>query len=972
MMSLITQALTLITRPEGSAIYHIITLFALEAAFGIALSHRWRNGPASNATRLAIAAGLAGAIRLALLVLGPLGDNGLIPAPAIIAPLDRAITVATLLLIAWAAVIRPGNRWADLLLGLALVAVTILYIVLAILWYPLGAQGAYYNNTLFEAIWELAKLSIVLIALLALLFFRPADWGLAFGMFVILLAGIGFHLAFPTIPLDAENFPAAQRIAEMAAFPLFTVIVYRHALGAPVTPPASEKAIPTVTAVSTPKVKLTPQAASALAYIAVGSDENDFSKRVAEAVGRTLLADYTLIFAPPMSEDTTTCAAAFDLIREKHLPGFSVPARRISTISSAIARGRPARLKWDTHEQELAQLAQELGIQQYGSALMVPFAEDDAGNGQSLGGIVIMSAYTQKEWTTDDHNLLASIAKPLSTAFVNFNTKSRNTSDLLTDLDAALKRIEEAEASSAAAEERATRLAMELEQIREEHRHSQQQIESLTAIIQAESATTAVTAATTLAAESESPTASEPSFLSDEEFASLQSNYRRALEEMAALNEELSQTRSAFEQLKEDSAAVEASNTETIRGLNEQLLAKQSTLEQFKSESTDALVEFTDEINDLKARLEAAQSAPPVVPLASSMAALATDSTALAAARAERDRIIQELHDTRSELDYARQVLATAPNDEDLVQARTEVEQLRTEVQRLEGELAETRAKIDTKPLIQAAPQSADLADITRQLAEARSEIESLRSQLQSIPADAPSILRSHSEMLLSLIQDLRQPLSSVIGYSDLLMGESVGIISPLQRSFIERVKASAERMTNTIDDLIRVTAIDSGTLTLEEQNFDITDVIEDAFTSVGAQFREKSISLRMDIADEIPPIAADRDAILQIISRLLNNACTASEPNTEVILTARTETDSAMLVTVSDTGGGISERDLPRVFARFYRADRPLVQGLGDTGAGLSVAKALAEAQGGRIWVETEQGRGSTFSVVLPTNGHH
>jgi signal transduction histidine kinase len=226
--------------------------------------------------------------------------------------------------------------------------------------------------------------------------------------------------------------------------------------------------------------------------------------------------------------------------------------------------------------------------------------------------------------------------------------------------------------------------------------------------------------------------------------------------------------------------------------------------------------------------------------------------------------------------------------------------------------------------------------------------------------------------MLVSVVQDLRQPLSSIIGYTDLLLGESVGIIGALQRNFLDRVKASAERMAATLDDLIRVTAIDSGTLTLQEQAFEIMEVIEDAFTSVGTQFREKNISLRMDIADDLPAVEADRDAIFQIISRLLTNACAASEPNSEVSLTARIQPDESLLLSVRDTGGGIAEKDRDRVFARFYRADRPLIQGLGDTGVGLSIAKALAEAQGGHIWVESEMGVGSTFNVVLPTNGHH
>ena len=121
-----------------------------------------------------------------------------------------------------------------------------------------------------------------------------------------------------------------------------------------------------------------------------------------------------------------------------------------------------------------------------------------------------------------------------------------------------------------------------------------------------------------------------------------------------------------------------------------------------------------------------------------------------------------------------------------------------------------------------------------------------------------------------------------------------------------------------------------------------------------------------------------DPDALNQVMLNLLSNACQASEVNTAVVVGASLQdTSDAVLggstyfmVSVSDTGGGIAEEDRRRVFTRLYRADNPLIKGLGETGVGLSVAKTLIEAHGGRIWVETEEGMGSTFSFLLPTEG--
>jgi len=121
--------------------------------------------------------------------------------------------------------------------------------------------------------------------------------------------------------------------------------------------------------------------------------------------------------------------------------------------------------------------------------------------------------------------------------------------------------------------------------------------------------------------------------------------------------------------------------------------------------------------------------------------------------------------------------------------------------------------------------------------------------------------------------------------------------------------------------------------------------------------------------------VQADRDSLYQIILNLLSNASQCSKVKTEILVRAQLEEHdsqieelpSYLLVSITDTGGGISPQDQNRVFQRLYRADNPLINGLGETGVGLSIAKTLVEANGGRIWVESEMGAGSTFSFILP-----
>jgi signal transduction histidine kinase len=235
----------------------------------------------------------------------------------------------------------------------------------------------------------------------------------------------------------------------------------------------------------------------------------------------------------------------------------------------------------------------------------------------------------------------------------------------------------------------------------------------------------------------------------------------------------------------------------------------------------------------------------------------------------------------------------------------------------------------------------------------------------------------------MSIAQELRTPMSSILGYTDLLLSESVGILGALQRQFLQRVRANIDRLSNLINDLVSITMLDSEDFKLQPISIDMLEVVEDAITSAGMQFREKNITLHMNLSDRLPPLRADRDAMNQVIVQLLSNAYLASPANGEVMITARharhflppapddasptPDPIDGILVSVTDQGGGVPEHDQRRVFGRLYRADNPLIEGIGDTGVGLSIAKAIVEAHRGKIWLESEPGKGSTFHFIIP-----
>ncbi len=260
-----------------------------------------------------------------------------------------------------------------------------------------------------------------------------------------------------------------------------------------------------------------------------------------------------------------------------------------------------------------------------------------------------------------------------------------------------------------------------------------------------------------------------------------------------------------------------------------------------------------------------------------------------------------------------------------------------------------------------------EMAILQNQLAEANARI--LLNERENRPADTASE-EEEREVITSLVQEIRQPMSSILGYTDLLLTESVGILGAMQRNFLERVKASTGRMRSILDDLIQVTTMDERAFELQPRPVELASIIDSAVADTSAQLREKDIALLVDLPEQMPQIHVDYEAVQQITVHLLQNAGAATPPEGAITLRASIQAENSahyLLLQMTDSGGGVPAEELSRVFARRFRADLPLVQGLGDTGVGLSIAKALVDAHKGRIWVESVPSQSTTISVLLP-----
>jgi len=309
----------------------------------------------------------------------------------------------------------------------------------------------------------------------------------------------------------------------------------------------------------------------------------------------------------------------------------------------------------------------------------------------------------------------------------------------------------------------------------------------------------------------------------------------------------------------------------------------------------------------------------------------------------------------------------------------TSYEESQRIIEQLQAENAELRATSSFVPVPM--PLESDSSQLEQELKNTFKEMDRLQSQLVQANKKVQELEKEHAapknpeqaEVIASISQELRQPLSSVVGYTDLLLGESVGILGALQRKFVERIKSSSERIHNLIDDLIQITTLETEIHDLNPVSVDLNVVIDNAMSYTSSQIREKNISLLLELPKKLAPIQADREALQQILIHLLQNAGAATPFEGTIKLKVQTQNEDGMdfiLIQVADSGGGIAPDDLPRVFTRLYRADNVLIQGVGDTGVGLSIAKTLTEAQHGRIWVESEPGTSATFSVLLPIAG--
>ena len=220
---------------------------------------------------------------------------------------------------------------------------------------------------------------------------------------------------------------------------------------------------------------------------------------------------------------------------------------------------------------------------------------------------------------------------------------------------------------------------------------------------------------------------------------------------------------------------------------------------------------------------------------------------------------------------------------------------------------------------------------------------------------------------------DLRSPIGVVTSYLALFLGGFLGEVSEPHRKIMEAMNRTCVSMLSLIDDLLDVSAIESGKLELNCEKVDLGAYLRECHASNKMLTEAKSIELKLDLAATLPGVVMDPSRISQVVNNLIANAAKFSHPQTTITLKARAIREGsgeAVEISVADRGQGIPPDEVPKMFTAFGRTSVRPTAGEKSTGLGLAIVKRMVEAHGGRIWVESKVGEGSTFAFTLPVHG--
>jgi signal transduction histidine kinase len=238
--------------------------------------------------------------------------------------------------------------------------------------------------------------------------------------------------------------------------------------------------------------------------------------------------------------------------------------------------------------------------------------------------------------------------------------------------------------------------------------------------------------------------------------------------------------------------------------------------------------------------------------------------------------------------------------------------------------------------------------------------------ELQEAGDEAVAANKSKSEFVSVVSHELKLPMTSIKGYSDLMLSGATGPLNENQDKFLNTIRNNVNRMATLVSDLADISRIESGNLRIEPRQVPVWDVIDEVVTLTRMQVTQKNQTVTVDIPHELPKAWCDRSRLAQILTNLVSNANKYTPEGGAIVIHATRE-DHMIQIKVEDNGLGMTLEDQQKLFGKFFRSADDKVREAPGTGLGLSITKNLIELQGGKIWFESEYRKGTSFYFTIP-----
>ena len=252
-------------------------------------------------------------------------------------------------------------------------------------------------------------------------------------------------------------------------------------------------------------------------------------------------------------------------------------------------------------------------------------------------------------------------------------------------------------------------------------------------------------------------------------------------------------------------------------------------------------------------------------------------------------------------------------------------------------------------------------------VSERTMELEQRSKELTATNASLEEMSLHKSQFLANMSHELRTPLNSIIGYTKLMLDGLEGEINEDQKQDLQTVYNNSKHLLELINELLDLSRIEAGKTVLTYGTFPISDVLSEVIPVMEQLAKDRKLALTYSVAPGIDNIYADKAKTRQILINLLGNAVKFT--NEESVKLNITETNSDFIFSVTDTGMGMKKEDLEAIFESLKQVGPAQIAGYEGTGLGLAISKKFVEMLGGKIWAESELGKGSTFTFTLPRN---